>query len=181
MTTTSKTILVSAGHTNVIGQDRGAAGNGFVEGILTTELRDAVAAKLREFGLKNVVEDGFDGENQPLLKAIALARTANIAVEFHWNASANPNATGIEVLCKSAKRSIAQNIAKAIHDATGITLRGEAGWKSDDSGQHHRLGFCEAGGLIVEVCFISNPSDMRHYRESFEAVVNGIAAVLVAA
>lgn len=176
----NKSILVSAGHTNVVGQDRGAAGNGFIEGVLTTELRDAVAAKLRELGHKNVVEDGFDGENQPLLKAISLAKTANVAIEFHWNAGP-PAATGIEVLSKPNKKALAQALAVAINLATGITLRGESGWKADNSGAHHRLGFCEAGGLIVEVCFISNLNDMARYRENFETVVNGIAAVLLAA
>jgi N-acetylmuramoyl-L-alanine amidase len=175
----TKTILVSAGHTNVVGQDRGAAGNGFVEGVLTTELRDAVAAKLREKGLKNVVEDGFDGVNEPLKKAIALAKTANVAVEFHWNAAAQ-TATGIEVLSKPNKKALAQQIAKAISTATGIGLRGDGGWKADNSGQHHRLAFCEAGGLIVEVCFISNMNDMRRYRDNFEEVVSGIASVLAA-
>lgn len=176
----SKKILISAGHTNVAGQDRGAMGNGFIEGILTTELRDAVAAKLREKGLKNVVEDGFDGENQPLTKAILLARKSNIAVEFHWNAGP-PAATGIEVLSKPKHKAMAQKIAGAINAATGLKLRGESGWKSDSSGQHHRLGFCEAGGLIVEVCFISNADDMRRYRDNFEAVADGIAAVIAAA
>jgi N-acetylmuramoyl-L-alanine amidase len=176
----TKTILVSAGHTNVVGQDRGASGNGFIEGVLTTELRDAVAAKLRESGLKNVIEDGFDGENQPLIKAIALAKTAHVAVEFHWNAGPAP-ASGIEILSKPVHKTLAQQIAKAINAATGLVMRGESGWKADDSGQHHRLGFCEAGGLIVEVCFISNAADMHRYRDNFEAVVDGIAAVLASA
>jgi N-acetylmuramoyl-L-alanine amidase len=181
MDTNNKTILVSAGHTNVAGQDRGAIGNGFIEGNLTTELRDAVAAKLREMGLKNVAEDGFDGENDPLKKALVLARSAQIAVEFHWNAAGSPTATGIEVLSKPSKKALAQQIANAIHQATGIGLRGDYGWKADDSGQHHRLAFCEAGGLIVEICFISNPNDMRRYRENFEAVASGVAAVIAAA
>lgn len=181
MQPTTQSILISAGHTNVAGQDRGAAGNGFIEGVLTTELRDAVAAKLRELGLKNIVEDGFDGENEPLKKALVLARSARIAVEFHWNASANIAATGIEVLSKPKHKRLAQNIARAISNGTGIKLRGQDGWKADNSGQHHRLAFCEAGGLIVEVCFISNSVDMQRYRANFGAVVDNIAGVIAAA
>lgn len=170
-------ILVSAGHTNVKGQDRGAAGGGFIEGILTTELRDAVAANLRELGETDVVEDGFDGVNDPLKKALVLARAAKVAVEFHWNAGP-PKATGIEVLAKPRHKALAQTLAKAIGDATGLVLRGESGWKADNSGQHHRLAFCEAGGLIVEVCFISNASDMKAYRDNFEKVASNLAGVL---
>lgn len=174
--TPGKLILVSAGHTNTPGQDRGAAGNGFVEGILTTELRDAVAAKLRAKGC-SVIEDGSDGQNDPLSKALVLARKADVAVEMHWNAGPQ-NATGIEVLSKPNKKALAQALAEAIHQATGIKLRGERGWKADNSGQHHRLAFCEAGGMIVEVCFISNMADMTLYRNNFATVAENLAEVL---
>lgn len=173
-------VLVSAGHTNVAGMDQGAAGNGFIEGKEAVEIRDRVAAILRERGV-SVLEDGADGVSEPLTKAIVLARKADIAVEFHFNAGP-PAATGIEVLSKPNKRPLALRLAAAINRATGISLRGgDGGWKSDQSGQHHRLGFCEAGGLIVEMCFISNASDMAVYEANFEAIVRGIAEVLATA
>jgi N-acetylmuramoyl-L-alanine amidase len=172
-------ILCSAGHTNIKGQDRGAVGNGFVEGDLAVELRDAVAAHLRELG-ETVLEDGFDGQNDPLKKALELAKQAKVAVEFHWNASENPKAMGVEVLSKPKHKELAQTLATAIGYATGIGLRGVLGWKADNSGQHHRLAFCEAGGLIIEVCFITNPNDMGKYRKNFEHVAKGIAGVLAA-
>jgi N-acetylmuramoyl-L-alanine amidase len=169
-------ILVSAGHTNIKGQDRGVGANGYVEGELSVVLRDAVAARLRELG-RRVSEDGLDGVNDPLTKAIALARAADVAVEFHWNAGPT-SATGIEVLCKSAKKALAQRIAAAVAATTGLTLRGEKGWKSDTSGAHSRLGFCDAGGLIVEICFITNASDMAAYHGNFGKVVEALASRL---
>lgn len=169
-------ILVSAGHTNIKGQDRGAASGVYVEGELSVVLRDAVAARLRELGRK-VSEDGFDGVNEPLTKAIALARAADVAVEFHWN-SGPASATGIEVLCKPTKKALAQRLAAAVASATGLTLRGEKGWKSDTSGAHSRLGFCEAGGLIVEICFITNANDMAAYHGNFGKVVEALASRL---
>lgn len=174
-----KTVLVSAGHTNKVGQDRGAAGNSFIEGVEAVELRDSVAVALRKRNVK-VVEDGADGINEPLTKAIALAKTADIAVEFHWNAGP-PTATGIEVLAKPKHKALAQSLAGAIHTATKLALRGDKGWKADNSGQHHRLGFCEAGGLIIEVCFISNQSDMDAYEGNFGAIVESLARVLAEA
>ncbi len=174
----SKTVLISAGHSNIKGLDRGAAGNGFIEGDEAVKLRDATATYLRELEPTfNVLEDGFDGENQPLTKAIALARTANRAIEFHFNAGPAA-ATGIEVLGKPHHKSVCQKIAGAIATATGLKLRGEAGYKADNSGQHHRLAFCEAGGVIIEVCFISNPSDMKAYKQNFEGICKGIAEVV---
>lgn len=172
----AKTILVSAGHTNVAGSDRGMAGNGFIEGVEATKLRDDVAATLRSAG-HTVIEDGSDGINDPLKRAIALAKTAQTAVEFHFNAGP-PTATGIEVLAKTKNKQLAQRIAGAIASATGIKLRGDAGWKSDSSGQHHRLGFCEAGGLIVEVCFMSSRNDMAAYVANYASIVANIAAAI---
>jgi N-acetylmuramoyl-L-alanine amidase len=174
----SKLILVSAGHTNVSGQDRGAAGHGFIEGQLAVELRDAVAAEIRAVAPEfSVIEDGVDGKSDPLKKALVLARKADIAVEFHWNAGP-ATATGIEVLSKPAKKLLAKKLANAISSATGLRLRGEGGWKADNSGQHHRLAFCEAGGLIVEAGFISNRNDVNAYTDNFPAIVQNLAFAL---
>lgn len=172
-----KVVLVSAGHTNIKGKDRGAAAGGYIEGELAVTLRDAVADKLRRKGL-TVTEDGSDGENEPLTRALELARKADIAVEFHWNAAASIAATGIEVLSKPKHKAFAQKLAGAIHEATGLKLRGESGWKADNSGQHHRLAFCEADGLIVEVCFITNKNDMNAYHGNYGKVVEKLADVL---
>mgnify|MGYP001611776728 FL=1 len=173
-----KTILVSAGHTNIKGLDRGAAGNWFIEGEEAVKLRDATAVYLREKPDLNITEDGFDGDNQPLTKALALAKTANRAVEYHFNAAASSAATGIEVLGKPRHKEVCQKIAGAIAEATGLKLRGEKGYKADNSGQHHRLAFCEAGGVIIEVCFISNANDMKAYKNNFEQICQNIADVL---
>jgi N-acetylmuramoyl-L-alanine amidase len=170
-----KVILISAGHTNNSRDDRGAAGDGFIEGIEAVKLRDETAKILRSKGL-SVIKDGADGINEPLKKALVLARQANIAIEFHFNAGP-AQATGIEVLCKVKDKILAQLIARAIHKATGLKLRGDLGWKRDDSGQHHRLAFCEAGGLIVEVCFISNKADMSAYQKNFATICQNIAEV----
>lgn len=168
-----KSILVSAGHSTVAPKDPGAVGNGYTEAKEALRLRDAVAGALRAKGF-TVAEDGSDSVSEPLTKAIALARNAGVAVEFHFNAGP-PAATGIEVLSKPKLKSLAQGIAGAINSATGIKLRGESGWKADNSGQHHRLGFCEAGGAIVEVAFISNAADMKAYNDNFTAIVANVA------
>ena len=161
-------------------KDPGAVGGGFVEAELAVDLRDRVAAELRALGC-DVIEDGADGVSEPLKKAIALARTADIAVEFHWNAAASAKATGIEVLAKAKHKRLSRQIAQAIAGVTTLEPRGDNGWRADNSGQHHRLAFCEAGGLIVEVCFISNASDMATYNENKADVARAIADVLAVA
>lgn len=177
----SKKILVSAGHSTVLPRDPGAVGNGFTEAYLALELRDLVADLLREKGCV-VIEDGEDGQNQPLKKAIDLVRNQKpaAAVEFHWNAGP-PSATGIEVLAKPDKKRLAQQLAQAISGVTNLEPRGEDGWKPDNSGQHHRLGFCEAGGLIIETCFLTSRVDMDRYTANKGRVAAAIAEVLARA
>lgn len=172
-----KIVLVSAGHSTVPPRDPGATGNGYVEAVEAVKLRDSIATRLRAKGLI-VLEDGIDGESDPLKKAIQLARKAKVAIEFHFNGSDSLTATGIEVLAKKNNRVLAQRIAGAIADATGLPLRGNRGYKPDDSGQHERLGFCEAGGLVIETCFISNRNDMRAYSQNFDKIAENISNVL---
>lgn len=171
----SKTILISAGHG---GGDSGAVGHGYKEAELALALRDRVAGILRAKGYE-VLEDGADGVNDPLKKAIALAKQATVSAEIHFNASANPSATGVEVLAKPKHRLLARRISQAIAQSLNLRTRGtDGGYKADNSGQHHRLGFCEAGGVIIEVCFISNKEDLTRFLMSREQVAQGIADAL---
>ncbi len=172
----SKLVLISAGHSTVPPQDSGAVGNGFTEAKEALRLRDKTAMFLRRHNAI-VLEDGDDGISEPLRKALELAKKADVAVEFHFNAGP-PKATGIEVLSKPRHKKLAQQLAGAIHSATKLPLRGESGWKADNSGQHHRLAFCEAGGLIIEVAFISNAKDMDIYMANFTPIAANIADVL---
>lgn len=168
-------ILISAGHGGI---DSGAVGNGFIEAKEAVKIRDEVAKILRESGF-SVITDGADGENEPLKKAIILAQKADIAIEIHFNASVNEEASGVEVLAKPNLKKLSQSLAQGIASELKLKTRGgDGGYKSDSSGQHHRLAFCEAGGAIVEVCFISNPNDMKSYVANFDSMCKVIADVL---
>lgn len=179
----SKSIVVSAGHCTIAGKsyDPGAVSkdNKLIEAKLMLRMRDLVAAKLRARGA-SVLEDGADGINEPLIKACALARTCpGRAVEFHLNASVNPQANGIEVLALPVHRAKAQRLAKAIQSVTGGKLRADNGFLDQSKGQHARLGFCVAGGMIVEFAFISNPSEMKIYLEKENLIADAVAEVLI--
>lgn len=175
-----KLILISAGHSNVPPRDPGAVSKDgkHVEAVLALRMRDAVSKLLREKGL-SVIEDGADGVNEPLRKAILLARRADYALEFHFNAGP-PTATGIEALSLPSKKVFAQKLCAAIELATNFKLRGDKGWKNQDAGQHPRLGFCQAGGVVVELCFLSNPSDIRIYLEKENRIALELAEAIAA-
>jgi N-acetylmuramoyl-L-alanine amidase len=171
-----KTVFISAGHG---GGDPGATSpdRRFIEADLALRLRDLVAARLRSW-LVNVVTDGRDGINLPLRDAIELAkRTDGPAVEIHFNAG-TVTAAGVEVLCHRDKRPLAQDLAAAVAKWTRSPLRGEQGWRAADSGQHHRLGFCNAGGLILEVEFITNPAAIEAAVLHEKQIAAAVAAVL---
>lgn len=170
-----KKVLVAAGHSDT---DPGA-----VNVVLkTTEakeavrLRDLVANELGALGIA-VIEDGLDGKNQPLVEAIRLAKGADLAVEFHFNAGP-PTATGIECISQPKDKAFAKRLSAAISKATGGRLRGDAGWIDQSASQHSRLGFVVAGGVIVEVGFISNKADMLNYQAKYLVVAKAIASVI---
>lgn len=168
-------IVITAGHSNV---DPGAVYDGQKEADFCADMRNYVAYYLRNWGL-SVTTDGEGRTNAPLRQAIQLAKSADIAVEFHLNAAQNKTACGIEVITRDKNKKLAQSIAKAIQSVTGSKLRGkEDGFKPEDAGQHSRLGFVSAGGLIVELEFLSNPYWFRILNNKRWVVAKAIAEVI---
>lgn len=169
-----KRILISAGHSDA---DPGACYSGLREADLMLELRDKLAEAVSKGGFK-VVEDGSNCENLPLAAAKALVSTTDFAIELHTNASSNSSATGVEVLSKPQHGEAASKIAAAIASALEIPLRGAKGWKDPSESARGRLGFVEAGGLIVEVFFLSNETDLQKYLSNKELVCSNIAEAI---
>lgn len=171
----AKDIYIGAGHG---AGDPGAVGFGQTEAGLMTQLRDMLALRLRVRGF-NVITDGVEAENLPLRVSIARARTcAGPRVELHLNAGP-PTAKGVECLSVVANKSLAQSLAGAIAGVLEISARGDKGWKGDDSGQHHRLGFCREGnGVIVETFFLSNRAELDKYQARKSELVARLADVL---
>ena len=172
-----RTVLISAGHSNVTPIDPGAVANAQTEARLALRLRDAIAGKLKAAGVPTLT-DGVPLQNLPLKEALALTKKADIKVEIHFNAASDPKATGIEALSKSNLSGLASDLALAISSATGLRTRGALGWKPTNSGQHHRLVFCEAGGVILEVCFLTNLGDVQKYLVNENRIAESLAQVL---
>jgi len=169
-----KTVLISAGPSN---QGPGATANGVTEASLAVELRDILAARLRALGC-NVAEDGADGQNLPLAEAVKLIAGKAFAVEIHFNASANSSATGVECISLPASKVAAQALAAVTASTLGLKLRGANGWIDQSQSARGKLAFVAAGGVILEVCFISNKSDLSAYRSCLVALVNSLAETI---
>lgn len=168
-------IAITAGHSMT---DPGAVNTRLkiTEAKLALNLRDQVAALLRLRGFE-VVEDGADGVNQPLPQAIALAR-GRLAVEIHFNAGP-PTATGVEAISLPKLKPLAVGLSKAVASVLHCKLRGADGWIDQRQSQHPRLGYVQAGGVILEVAFISNDADMCHYLANSNLVARAVEECIV--
>lgn len=166
---------VTAGHG---GRDPGAvAADGTTEAALVTELRDIVARKLRAAG-HTVKTDGARWQNLPLVQALTLVPGADAAIELHMNAATSAGARGVEVVSLPAQREMARTIARRIAHVIESPVRGAGGWIDQAQSARGRLGFVRAGGLVVEVGFISNPEELHRVRSRLWLVARAIVAAL---
>lgn len=163
-------VFLSAGHSNI---DPGAVGGGWREADIAVEMRNMVSFYLSRAGVAHDL-DGSGTVNLPLRDAAAAARKHSIAVEFHCNAGP-ATATGVETLQSAADTALGKSLCEAIAGALQVRNRGA---KPENSGQHHRLAFVGAGGIIVELFFISNADDRKKWSERKWLAAQAVAEVL---
>lgn len=170
-------VVITAGHSNT---DPGAVNGNVTEAEITTDMRNIVAYCLRDLGIK-AVTDGTGSQNDTLSNAIKLIKQSEVAVEFHCNAFYLPTAAGVEALAQPKDKAICQKLCEAVSDVMGIPVRGSAGgFKPENSGQHSRLGYVREGGIILELFFISNPSELATYQAKKWPLAREIADVIAA-
>ena len=168
-------VTVTAGHSNT---DPGAVNGKYKEAELVRQFRNAVAHYLSVAGL-TIKTDGAGTINLPLNNAIALAKGASIAVEFHMNAAASKQANGIETIALPKDKKLAQELSKAVADVFGSRLRGDKGWIDQSQSARGKLGFINAGGLIVELGFISNEAELAQFNAKYWTAAKAVAMVLI--
>jgi N-acetylmuramoyl-L-alanine amidase len=180
-------IFISAGHSNKPGKDQGAAGNGFIEGQLSVELRNLLISELKSLGITPVGDVDSNVLKESLTFFKNLTSKDSIVLDIHWNAGP-PSATGVEVLIPSENSTIERNLAKDLADeiskTLSIPLRGShaglAGVKTEAESHHGRLGWMRLTGenVLLEMCFISNKSDMESYQKNKSTIAKNIAKIL---
>ena len=168
------TYVVTAGHSN---SDPGAVANGRKEAEIACDMRNMIASKLRELG-HSVITDGAGAVNQPLKVAISLAKQGR-AIEIHCNAASNPAATGVECISLPKHKELCQRLSNAIAATTKDNVRGDNGWIDQSKSARGKLGFVEAGGVIVELFFLSNKGDLERYEQVKWMVASAIVGGLV--
>ena len=166
-----RSLFLSAGHSNA---DPGAVANGRKESEIAVEFRNMVSFYLSRAGVPHGLDESGT-INMPLREAARQAKDYDIAVEFHCNAAASPSATGVETLQGDKDFSLGQMICDAVSGALDIRNRGA---KPENAGQHNRLAFVQAGGIIVELLFITNINDLRAYDARKWVAARNVAEVL---
>lgn len=167
-------IVLTAGHSHT---DPGAVSGGYTEADLMLDLRDLTAERLRELG-HIVLRDGADGENLPLRHAISLIGQGALALELHTNAHHNPTARGVEAISLPGRRNFSRRLAQAVAGVLGTRVRGDQGWIDQSQSARGRLGYVNAGGVILETFFLSNPVERGFYLSDPQAVADAIADVV---
>ena len=166
-----KTTFLSAGHSN---SDPGAVAMGRREADIAVEFRNMVSFYMTRDGAPHDL-DGHGTDNLPLAKAARLARDHDTAVEFHCNAAGTPKARGAECLAGPTDMKLAARISGAIARALGIPDRGA---KPENAGQHSRLAFVQAGGVVVELFFLTSPDDLAAYEAKKWLAAREVSRVL---
>lgn len=168
-------VTITAGHSN---SDPGAVNGKYKEAELVRQFRNAVTHYLREAGLQ-VKTDGTGTKNDPLSAAVKLIQGSSVAVEFHMNAAASQQANGIETIALPKDKKLAQDLSKAVADALGSRLRGDNGWIDQSKSARGRLAYVNAGGLIVELGFISNDAELAAFNSKYWTAAKAVAQVII--
>ena len=169
-----KIVTITAGHSN---SDPGAVNGSDRESEIAQDMRNIVAHYLKSKGIA-IRTDGDGKGNLPLSEAIKLIKGSNIAVEFHCNAAATKSAKGVEALSQPKDKLISQKLCAAISSVMGNPLRGDKGWKPENSGQHSRLAYVSHGGIILELFFISNDAELSIWKQKKWLVGKAVAEAL---
>ena len=173
-------IFISAGHSISKG---GARGNGYKEELLAIELRDLIVKELKLLGVSPTI----DSNDNALVHTMAffknLVSSNSILVDIHWNA-ATPQATGTETLIPKTyttfEYTLATELSKVVGDTLGLKLRGYNGVKTEAESHHGSLGWMRLTGenILLEICFITNASDMEKYQKNKLSLAKQLALTL---
>ncbi len=177
-----RNIYLVAGHNSKGTQiDNGACANGYKEAELTIELRDLVYNELKSKFKGGLFKDddtkslGGSTGIFSWLNNLNLDNTNDLVLEFHFN-SFDTKSSGVEIVIPDynltkidiRELKIANSIADIIANTLNIQKRkGKlgAGIKTTSETYRGTLAMMKLKGIniLVEVCFISNPTEIKNY------------------
>lgn len=173
----SRKLIISAGHG---GTDPGAISGSYIERDLAIELRNLIVAELKLMGISPLVDDDRNALKQTLAWLRGKFGSKDILFDIHWNAAASPEAKGTEVIVPDVASNFEMEVSRAILKVfTDLGFR-DRGVKREGATARKRLGWMRpaAENILIEVCFISNPTDMKLYEANKSNISKRLAHVL---
>ena len=177
-------IFISPGHhskATKIKQDPGAVNaQGIKEGDLTIEFRDLVCKELDLKGVKYTT-DTNEETLSAYLKRIQTG-TGSVVLEYHFDASDKPTATGATGLIELEADRLDKAFAKELTDSTAIALGiKNRGVITEAQSHRGKLGLMREEGIIclMEICFITNPDDLKAYHAGKHKLAKTHADILI--
>ena len=163
----SKILIITAGHHD---RDPGAIGNGYKENALNIEIVELVIKRIKQ--LDPSVNIWTDDSKLTLSQVIGMvkefATDEDVWVEYHFDASISPKASGATSLVADGARQLSKDIAKELVDIGSTILEiPNRGVKSEKDSARGRLAMLhtKATSVLYEVGFISNPTDMANHQD----------------
>lgn len=165
----------SGGHNKIV---PGANSQFGIEHVEDRKFLDAVANYVQAAGWKYVNCSDEVGTTKTAVWSNAAdnhlrVKDSDVDLQFHLNVT--PGGTGCEVWLHPSygNRELAAKISKAMADAFGLRDRGikfstDLGWINKTK-----------TGLLPEICFIDNETDMQKYRANFDKAAKTVAEVIV--
>jgi N-acetylmuramoyl-L-alanine amidase len=172
-----KTLIIGAGHG---GTDSGAVGSGFKERDLTIEFRNLLVAELQKLSVPCITDPDTYKLADSLVYFKNYFKTDSINIDIHWNAG-SPAATGTEVLINTQATPFEKQLGAKIADAIATKLNiKNRGLKTELQSARGSLAWMKQPGrnYIIEMCFISNKTDMDKYQANKQKLAKTIAAIL---
>lgn len=100
-------------------------------------------------------------------------------VYLNWNASTNIQARGVESIGLPKDKILCQKLSKAIADVLVTAVRGDAGYIDQTKSARGKLGYVSNRGIIVELFFLSNKTELDSYNAKKWLVAEAIANVVM--
>ncbi|MEO9386471.1 N-acetylmuramoyl-L-alanine amidase [Chromobacterium phragmitis] len=81
----------------------------------------------------------------------------------------------MESIALPSLRGISQRISAAVLGVLGSPLRCAGGWIDQSASARGRLAFVNAGGVIVELFFITNAAELAAYQANKQRLAQAVA------
>lgn len=172
-----KKVILSAGHG---GTDPGASGNGYVERDLAIEFRNLLVNELKALKINPLIDDDKNALKETLAWLRGKFGSKDILIDIHWNAAANPEAKGSEVIIPDTGSYFEKSLGKALlRVLTDLGFK-DRGVKPEALTARRSLAWMKpnAENILIEMCFISNALDMKLYQANKNTIAKRMALVI---